>query len=111
MTSFYNPYMKTPDWGQGASDLVNQLMMMMMMKKMKDPQTKTTETTDVGPQGMPPPMSNIPPAPGMGQQITGGAPTSIPTGGPPQMDPQMIQMLLQMLMRGGQPGMGQPMGR
>ena len=28
--SFYNPYMKTPDYGQGVSDLKNKAMMAIM---------------------------------------------------------------------------------
>jgi len=105
---FYNPYMKSPDWGSGAQDIISQLMQMMMMNRMF-PQNKTTEQTDVGPQGMPPPMSNIPPVQGAGQQILGGAPQGMPpTGGPggspmPQVDPQMMQMIMQMLMQQQQP--------
>lgn len=32
--SFYNPYMKTPDWEGGTGDWVNKIMMMLMMGKM-----------------------------------------------------------------------------
>ena len=33
MANFYNPYSKNPAWGQGFSEMANQLMQMMMMKK------------------------------------------------------------------------------
>ena len=85
MANFYNPYMKTPDFGQGSSDIVNQLMMMMMMKRMmgggdQQPQMPTT----------------IPPQGGMsGQHVMGQAQ---PEMGQQQMDPQ-IMMILQALMR------------
>lgn len=104
---FTNPYMQGIDLAGGTQDIMSTLLQIMMMNRMF-PQTKTTETPDMGPQGMPPPMSGIPPKPGMGQEILGGAPTSMPpTGGPPmpggspmpQMDPQMMQMLMQMLMQ------------
>ena len=117
MSPFYNPYMKTPDWGSGIQDIVGQLMQIMMMNKMF-PQSKTTETPEMGPQGMPMPRHGMamqagaqpqaggqPPTGGppmTAQLLQGAAPSGMPpTGGPPQMDPQMMQMLMQMLMQGG----------
>ena len=103
MANFYNPYMKTPDFAQGGSDLFNQLMMMMLMKKMMGPQAQTTETPSTEPQGLPPAMGNIQPRPGMAQGIMGGAPQGMPpTGGPggspmPQLPPQLLMMLMQMM--------------
>jgi len=93
--SFYNPYMKTPDFGQGASDIMNQIMMMQMMKRMF-PQTQTTEIPSTTPQGMPPPMSSIQPPQGMGQQITGAAPSQMGQ----QIPPHMIEMILNLIRRG-----------
>ena len=33
MSGFYNPYSKNPDWGQGISDIINQITQIMMLKK------------------------------------------------------------------------------
>ena len=32
--SFYNPYMRGPDFGAGVSGLTNKIMQMLMMQKM-----------------------------------------------------------------------------
>lgn len=95
MNGFYNPFMKTPDWGQGMQDAGQWLMMMQMMNRMF-PQTKTTEIPSTTPQEIPPPMSGIQPPQGMGQQITGAAPSQMGQ----QISPQMLMMLMNMLRRG-----------
>ena len=83
--SFHNPYMKTPDWGQGMQDIGQQIMLMRLMQQLmgggdQQPQMPTT----------------IPPQGGMsGQHVMGQAQ---PEMGQQQMDPQ-IMMILQALMR------------
>lgn len=51
--SFYNPFMKGPDFGAGLSDIAGQVMQMMMMKKMFSQPGQTqvgqTEVPDQGP--------------------------------------------------------------
>jgi hypothetical protein len=110
--SFYNPYMKTPDWGQGISDIGNQLMLMMMLKRMMGPSEKTERTPGVtepptGRHGMSmmagaqPQPGQMPPTGGppmTGQMIQGAAPSQMGQQ-PPPMNPQMLQMLIQMLMQ------------
>jgi hypothetical protein len=96
--SFYNPYMKTPDFGQGTQDIMNQIMQFMLMKQMMGPQGGQPGGAPPGQTQMPPPMSNI--QPNLGQQITSQAPPSMgQQQRPPQIDPQMIMMLLQMMQR------------
>ena len=95
MPSFYNPYMKTPDFAQGGSDIMQQLMLMKMLRQLMGGNQQPQVSPDTSPQGAPPPMSNIQPPQGIGNQILGGAQTQL---GQQQMDPQ-IMMLLQMLMR------------
>jgi len=102
--SFYNPYMKTPDWGQGIGDIGQLLMMMKLMSQMGGPKETTERTPGVtepptGRHGMSM-MAGAQPQPGAMPQ-TGGPPQAGPTGAPMQMNPQ-IMMLLQMLMQQGQ---------
>ena len=97
---FYNPYMKTPDWGSGAQDIISQLMQMMMMNRMF-PQNKTTESL-----GATEPTGG---SPLMAGPLQGAAP---PQMGQQQMDPQLMQILQIMFRRQQQqPPMPQFMGR
>jgi hypothetical protein len=50
--SFYNPYMKNADWGQGIGDISSQIMQMLMMKKMFPDGKKSMGETAVPQQGM-----------------------------------------------------------
>jgi hypothetical protein len=50
--SFYNPYMKDPDWGAGISGLSSQIMQMLMMQKMFPEQEKSMGQTQLPQQGM-----------------------------------------------------------
>lgn len=125
--SFYNPYMKTPDWGQGVSDFKNKALMVLMammsggMIPGMEGGAGGNPMAALGATQAGANMSNIPPPQGMGQQILSGVPTGMPpTGGPPpasspkvgveaampQIDPQMMQMLMQMLMQGMPPSGG-----
>ena len=108
--SFYNPYMKTPDWGQGFGDIGQLLMMLRLMQDMRGPKETTERTPGVtepptgrhgmsmmaGAQPQGPLSSGGPPV--TGQMIQGAAPTQMGQQ-PPPIDPQMIQMLIQMLMQ------------
>jgi len=92
--SFHNPYMKTPDWGQGMQDIGQQIMLMRLMQQLMGGGDQQTQTPDTSPQGMPPPMSNIQPQQGIGQDVLGGAQGQL---GQQQMDPQMLMMIMQLL--------------
>lgn len=95
--SFYNPYMKGPDWGQGISDVINDL-------KMK----KLIEQIMGGQQGGQQPNAGI-----MAQARGGSGQPGIAQGAPGAnvgqwqqgqgLDPQMIFKILMMMQ-------GQPMG-
>ncbi len=133
--SFYNPYMKNPDWSQGIGDIASQIQMMLMLKKLMPQQGKFGGAGAVGasaPQaggsiggamGQPPPM----PMPqnrmggGMGAGVMGQAPPQMndqpySQGGGQNplsnMDPKMLMMIMQMIqqMKGGQTGGGMPGG-
>ena len=93
MAQFYNPYSKYPDFGQGASDIMYQMRMMQLMKMLMGQNQQ--QSPDATPQQAPPPMANIPPPQGIGQQITGAAPSTM---GQQQFDPQLM-MILRMLMQ------------
>jgi len=96
--SFYNPYMKTPDFGQGMQDLVNQILQMLMMKQMMGqgrqqqptppPQAGGNMMTGAGMQAPPQQMPQMPQGAGspFGTQM-------------PQIDPMMLQYIMQMMSR------------
>ena len=87
MNGFYNPYMKTPDWGAGMQDIGQQLMMMRLMQQLMGRGNRPQQMPQAQGQGgigAQPPMT--PQTPAMGQQ----------------MDPQMLMMVIQAIMnRGG----------
>jgi hypothetical protein len=121
MSGFYNPMMKTPDFGQGFGDIMNQIMQMLMIKKMYPNQQQTpnmggpTPSAPSGPQipGGPSMTSMGGPSSPMGGGVPGG-PGMTPTpqmggsmgGGLAGMDPEKLRMLIMMLMQKGMlPGM------
>ena len=93
MASFYNPYQKGPDFGQGIGDIAQQIMQILMMKKMF-PGQQTQETQMPGQMPSPRFQGGALSSPNpMGQ-----APGSMPEQG---LDPQMLMMLMKMLGGGG----------
>jgi len=111
--SFYNPYMKGPDVGQGMQDM---LPMMLLMMYLKDKKTKTLGETPVpparpmgdmapggmneapatlaGPQFQRPPTPSAPPMAPQGGGM--GAPS--PQGGGGGLDPKMLMAILPLLL-------------
>ena len=92
MANFYNPYSKYPDFAGGASDIMNQIMMMLMIKQMmgknqqQQPQLPASGGVGVGAgAGMQGAMGNAPQ--GVGS----------PFGTPYQQNPQLMTMLIQMM--------------
>lgn len=86
--SFYNPYMQTPDYGQGIQDITSRILQMIMMKRMFPGQDKEGEQLDLQAQG----------AGGIG--TSQGTPWTMnsqlgqtPLGGG-GMDPMLLQMLM-----------------
>ena len=75
--SFYNPYMKGPDFAQGINDMVSKLMQMMMMKQVFGRGPANTQTQDMA-------NTPMPQARGQGQMgnpmqsVVGQAPSSFP---------------------------------
>ncbi len=129
MANFYNPMMKTPDFGQGFGDIINQIMQMLMIKKMYPDQggqaanaPVATGNTQGAPQLMPmggqPSASMAPPPPRPGAMMGGaggGGMAGAMGGGQPGggagmggMNPDLLRMLMMALMGkgGGIPGMG-----
>jgi hypothetical protein len=106
MASFYNPYQKGPDFGQGIGDIANQIMQVLMMKKMfpGQQQQATLGQTPLGLPGGGGPMG------GQFQQPPGQMPDQPfaqgGTMGQPQMDPKMLMLLMKLLGGGGMSGMG-----
>ena len=117
---FYNPYMKTPDWGSGISDFKSKALMVLMALMgggmlggsgaggAGGIEALGSAGAGIGAGGSA--RANMPNMQPMGIQPTSGPPmTGTQIGQPPgmgqagvgslQMDPQMIQMLIQMLMR------------
>lgn len=120
--SFYNPYMKTPDWSQGIGDIASQIQMMLMLKKLMPQQQGQQQ----GPPMTPMPQNRM----GGGGGLPGLSPGNAVMGAAPQqmndqpysqgggqnplsnMDPKMLMMIMQMIqqMKGGQMGNGGMMG-
>ena len=107
--SFYNPYQKGPDFGQGMGDIAQQIMQILMMKKMFPGQQQQGlqgpltggGAGGVGAGGMGGGM------PGMGGGMGAGGMGAGGAGAAGGMDPQMLMQLLKMLgLGGGMPGMG-----
>ena len=75
--SFYNPYQKSPDFGQGINDFVAKLMQMMMMKQVFGQQGGPPQTQEMA-------NTPMPQARGQGQMgnpmqsVVGQAPSSFP---------------------------------
>ena len=75
--SFYNPYMKGPDFAQGINDMVSKLMQMMMMKQVFGRGPANTQTQEMA-------NTPMPQARGQGQMgnpmqsVVGQAPGSFP---------------------------------
>ena len=118
--SFYNPYQKGPAIGQGAQDMIPQIMQMMMLKQMmgngnqppQDPmgQQTTPPQTGLAPNTQMIPNGQMPQQPmGSGPPQTGLSPmgSTPPQGGMNPMlmqlaqNPQMMQMIMR-LMQGRQ---------
>lgn len=54
MANFYNPYMKTPDWGAGISNIFNQIMQLRMFNQMfPKSEVDIKDLEQAMPQGMP----------------------------------------------------------
>ena len=107
--SFYNPYQKGPDFGQGMGDIAQQIMQILMMQKMFPGQKQQGlqgpltggGAGGIGAGGMGGGMPGM--GGGMGAGGAGmGAGGAGAAGG---MDPQMLMQLLKMLGLGGG-GMG-----
>ena len=109
--SFYNPYMKTPDWGQGIGDIQDRILQILtlgMMGKQQGP-------SDFALSQLKPMMPNDMPTPQMGGAYgsaggmmgggAGGMGAGGAGGGMAGIDPQMLMQLLKMLGMGGG-GMG-----
>jgi hypothetical protein len=80
---FYNPYMKTPDWGSGMQDIGYQLMLMKMIQQMMGQGRQQPQV----------PQTAMRPAQNMG---------GIPAQAPGQMgQPNLLQMLMQQIMQSG----------
>lgn len=101
--SFFNPYMKGPDIGQGAGDLMGQIMQMLMMKKMGGGQQTQQVPTPLPQQGGMMQGGNMGALMGGASQAAGQMNPSLgggPQGGGPQggglggLDPQMLQQML-----------------
>ena len=95
--SFYNPYSKHPDYGQGINDLVMQFVQMMMMKKYMGQGQG---------QGQGKPQLGQTPMPQQGQTAQAGAQNYAQQapgiGNMPQqsgVDPQLLAMISQYLGR------------
>ncbi len=129
--SFYNPYMKNPDWSQGVGDIASQIQMMLMLKKLM-PQGGQSKFGGAGAVGAPAPqaggsiggaMGQPPPMPMPQNRMGGGMGAGVMGQAPPQMsdqsysqgggqnplsnvDPKILMMIMQMIqqMRGGQGG-------
>ena len=113
--SFNNPYMKQPDFGQGMSDIMQQVMQMLMIKKMGgqgQPQGGATNDPGMGlGTSMPGGMTSPGQPPGMGLQGMAGSGPS-----PYGLSPEMIQKIMAALRMGmgggvGGGGMGGGLGR
>jgi len=114
--SFYNPYMKGPDFGAGFQDIMSQIAMMLMMSKLAGPgKGKTTEETGIAPL---PGDTNIMGMPGVGGSGESTLPPSTPQIPRPYTPTPMaggqgmagIQQLLPFLMRMLQGQHGQYLG-
>lgn len=124
MAGFYNPYMKTPDWGQGFQDMSSRMMMMLLMKQLmgqQQPQQQPQMQRQPMPQyptgaggldlsqniGSLMSMGATPQSMGMGQMgMPQGQPQVPQMGMTPQgmsqqgqFDPQMLMQFLMMMMR------------
>lgn len=119
--SFFNPYMKGPDYGQGMQGIISQLMQLLMMGKMfpgqqQQPQTpqQTAEAAghaggQIAPQPdaarlaqtIMPQQQGMTGLQGMGQPMMpqGGGMDQLQ--GMPNISPEMLQQIIRML------GMGQ----
>ena len=97
--SFYNPYSKYPDIGQGMQDIGQQLMMMRLMQQLMGRGNRPQQMPQAQGQGGMGAGAQAPPQQ-MGQPPQGaGSPFGSPM---PQMDPQMLMMVIQAIMnRGG----------
>lgn len=91
--SFFNPYMKGPDIGQGAGDIMSQIMQMMMMKKMFPGQSQTQQVpTPMPQQGGMMQGGNMGALMGGASQAAGQMNPSL--GGQGGLDPQMLQQMM-----------------
>jgi hypothetical protein len=81
--SFYNPYKKTPDYGQGIQDLIQQLLPILMMNKyMGKGKAGATATAPTSPQE---PLENVmkqDPSTGMSLQGPGMVPPTASQSAP-----------------------------
>ena len=101
--SFYNPYQKSPDFGQGINDFVAKLMQMMMMKQVFG-QDKKQEVAAQGEGQLGGPQGRV------GGQMFGGQPSpqaQAQGGGPPPGMGAGQMMPPQPPMGAGPPGMAQ----
>ena len=108
MASFYNPYMKTPDYSQGANGIMQQIMQILMMKQMmggQQGQPTSGGQNFIGPQ-QPTTQTGLPQMPS--QQGMGGTGGTGGMGvGLQNMNPQMIMAIIQQLLqRNGAGGSG-----
>ena len=97
--SFYNPLMKTPDWGAGTSGVLDKFTQMMLLRQMlgmgkKDKDEVPTTAT---------PMNRF--SAQEGEDIMAQAPNPQTGANMPESQPYDMQRLMQMLMmllqRGG----------
>ncbi len=103
MANFYNPYMKTPDYASGISDMLNQFLQILMMKKMF-PGNRNQGQAQITPQPnaqMPTGVSRL------GQYGATVPQPSATMGQQPTIPPDILQLLIKLLGGlGGTPGMG-----
>ena len=98
MASFYNPYMKTPDYSQGANGIMQQIMQILMMKQMMGGQ-QGQQSVGTTPTGLPQ----------LGGQYSMQSPQSQAPGSMSsqgQMDPQVFAQLMKLFQGGGFMGGG-----
>jgi hypothetical protein len=112
MPGFYNPYDKNPQWGQGISGIMQQMMQMQWLKKMFENPTAPKESnkeqppTDKNPVQIDPGLMNaggmpsptLSPASGYSGQKPGLSPMDMGGGGGMMgLDPQMKMIIMQLI--------------
>ena len=98
--SFYNPYMKNPDWGAGISGMASQIMQALLMKSMMGGRQQPPQTPMGMGQGMP--QTGLQPVGGQSQiqKPQQGKPQQ---SKPLQISPELYQLMM-MLYQSPPPG-------